>query len=223
MTTDPRFPRHAVLAALVLPRMEGRDLAHDPHHVARVYAWTVRLAGAAGADPDLCGAAALVHDLDATRKDDPARAESGARSAAGAGALLEVAGYAALERERVAAAVATSSWSRGLAPANDVGAVLQDADRLDAVGAIGIARTFACHGALAATCGGAGERALFAPGDPLGTSGRALDDVRFAADHFRRKLLLLAAGMHTAAARAEAEVRHRVMEEFLAELERETR
>jgi len=44
--------------------MDGRDLAHDALHVARVYRWALRLAPEAGADPDLAGAAALVHDLD---------------------------------------------------------------------------------------------------------------------------------------------------------------
>ncbi|MFZ5787077.1 MAG: phosphohydrolase, partial [Acidobacteriota bacterium] len=96
-------------------------------------------------------------------------------------------------------------------------AVLQDADRLDAIGALGVARSFATAGAMAAR--GVPLR-LYDPGDPLGRE-RPLDDRRNALDHFRVKLLGLAAGMHTEPARREAAARHRLMEAFLEAFDRE--
>ena len=194
--------------------MDGRDLAHDALHVARVYRWALRLAPEAGADPDLAGAAALVHDLDPTPKHDPARAASGERSSRAAEPLLAAVGYAAGERREILAAVAASSWSRGLAPSGAIGEVLQDADRLDAIGAVGIARVFACHQSMAA----AGSDGLFYhPGDPFAEGGRSLDDRRHALDHFAVKLLKLADGMHTPTARAEAARRHEAMLSFLSQ------
>lgn len=210
--------RHAALWAQVAPRVGDADIAHDTAHVLRVYAWAVRLAPELGVDPDLAGATALVHDLEVIPKESPDRALGGERSAAAAVTLLEQAGYGSDEVQQVVEAVRTSSWSRGLAPTIPLGAVLQDADRLDAIGAIGVARTFATAQGMVDR-GSPGR--LWDPADPFARTGRALDDRRQALDHFARKLLKLAAGMHTPGARAEARLRQEAMEAYLAALARE--
>lgn len=212
------LPRHAALWPLVESRLPPGELAHDRHHIARVHAWAMRLAPEAGADPDLAGAAALVHDLVFIPKDSAERSAGGERSAAAAPAVLAQAGYAPGEIAQIADAVRTSSWSRGLAPSGPLGAVLQDADRLDAIGALGLMRNLACaqHMARPDRPGG-----FYHPDDPLAAGGRALDDKAWATDHCFAKLLKLAAGMHTASARAEAQRRHDFIRAWLDEVGRE--
>ncbi len=190
-------------------------MAHDRLHLERVYAWALRLAPEAGADPDLCGAAAIVHDLAMVPKDGADRAEGGARSAVVARPLLAAAGYAEVDIAVIAAAVATSSWSKGLPPAHPVGMVLQDADRLDAIGAVGLLRTVACGQWMSRP-----ERPgrFYDPADPCADAERPLDDRRQCVDHLPAKLLRLAAGMHTTTARAEAARRHAFLLAFLEEL-----
>ncbi len=222
----PRFahPRHARLWASIAPELPQTDLAHDGDHVLRVYAWAVKLAPEAGADPDLAGAAALVHDLVNIPKDSPDRPLGSEASAEASRGHLGVAGYDAAEVAQVVEAVRTCSWSRGLAPTGPLGRALQDADRLDAIGAIGIARNFACAQAMASNPSpgrDGGSSRFFHPTDPLGTSGRPLDDVLNAADHYALKLLRLAKRMHTETARAEAWRRHGLMVVFLEHLARE--
>ncbi|NYT01764.1 MAG: phosphohydrolase, partial [Methanosarcinales archaeon] len=85
-------------------------------------------------------------------------------------------------------------------------------DRLDAMGAIGIARVF--------TVGGSLGRKMYDPHDPFCTA-REPDDGRWNLDHFYRKLLKLGAGMHTGTARNMAGRREAVMREYLAQLQRE--
>ncbi len=218
MSGLPDWPRFARLRALTADACPPGELAHDAEHVARVLHWAVRLAGEAGADPEWCAAAAQVHDLSATPKDSPERAAGGARSAAAAVDLLVASGYAPEAVAAITAAVASSSWSRGLPPANPVGAALQDADRLDAIGAIGLLRTVACGQWMSRA-----ERPgrFYDPVDPLARRGRPLDDRRQCLDHLPAKLLKLAAGMHTPTARAEALRRHAWLLAFLAEIERE--
>ncbi len=211
------YPRHCPLWREAALGLAPHDLSHDADHLRRVYAWALRLAPSAGAGPELAGAAALLHDLVAVPKEDPARSEASARSAAAAAAPLQRAGYDDDEAAQVIEAVRTSSWSRGLAPSGPLGAVLQDADRLDAIGAVGIARTFAC--AQAMTARGRGL-CLYDPGDPLAAR-REPEEARYALDHFRVKLLTLAAGMNLPLAREEAARRQAAMLAFLAELERE--
>ncbi len=217
-SVDPRWPRHAGLWASVERCAPAGDIAHDRHHVLRVYRWCLRLAGEADADLDLAGAAGLVHDLALVPKDDPARSAGGERSALLAAEPLAAAGYSAAESAIVLDAVRTSSWSRGLPPANAVAVALQDADRLDAIGAIGIARCFSCAQAMSRP-----ERPgrYYDPADPFAVTGRALDDRRQAVDHFAAKLLLLAQGMRLPTAIAEAQRRHSSMQAFLEELARE--
>ncbi len=209
-------PRHASLWAQVEPRLPPGELAHDRHHLQRVHAWALRLAPEAAADPDLAGAAALVHDLVFVPKDSAQRAEGGERSAAAAPAVLAAAGYTAAEVVQIAGAVRTSSWSRGLPPEGPLGAVLQDADRLDAIGVLGLMRNLACAQHMAKP-----GSAFYHADDPLARSGRDLDDKVWATDHVFAKLLKLAAGMHTAGARAEAARRHVFLNTWLAELGQE--
>lgn len=212
LPTAPAFPRHAALFERVKATLRRGELAHDEYHLHRVYLWALRLAPEANADPDLCGAAALVHDLVPIPKDHPDRALGGERSAAACGPVLAVAGYSAPEAEVVIGAVRTSSWSRGLAPDGPVGIVLQDADRLDAIGAVGIARCFTCAQDMSTE---SSPGRFYEPSDPLGDAPRPMDDRLQAADHFRVKLLRLAAGMRLPGARAEAERRHTLMQTFL--------
>ena len=212
---DPRHSRHAALWALVAPATASADLAHGQDHVLRVYTWAVRLAPEAQADPDLCGAAALVHDLVAVPKESADRPLGGERSAAAAAGPLEAAGYDPAEVAAIREAVRTSSWSRGLDPTGPVGVALQDADRLDVIGAVGLARTFATAQAMAAR---SGVGRLWHPTDPLGQSGREHDDRRYAVDHFFRKMLRIADGMRLPSAQAEALRRHAFLLVYLEEL-----
>jgi len=217
-TAAPRllaYPRHRLLWPSVLAALPPGELAHDQHHILRVYDWAVRLAPEAGADPDLCGAAALLHDLVVVPKDAADRASASERSAHSALPLLDAAGYAAAESRVISEAVRTCSWSRGLRPSAPAGCVLQDADRLDAIGAIGLMRTVACAQWMSR---GGSDSAFYHPQQPFSGGLRPLDDRHFAIDHCYAKLLHLSASMHLPGAQAEAQRRHGFLEAFLAEL-----
>jgi len=97
-----------------------------------------------------------------------------------------------------------------------VGVVLQAADRLDAIGAIGIARCMGCAQAMVGP-----ESRFYHPEDPLAAQDRPLDDRRYAVDHFKAKLLKLTEGMHLPTARREAQLRHDTMIAWLDALQRE--
>lgn len=215
---DPRFARHAAVWRQVEPHLPAGELAHDRQHIARVYQWALRLSSEGGADADLAGAMALVHDLAFVPKDSPDRALGGERSAQLAGAVLSAAGYATDDVTAIAEAVRTSSWSRGLAPTNALGVILQDADRLDAIGAVGLLRTVACAQYMSRP-----ERPgrFYHDGDPFADGGRMLDDKAQAVDHCYAKLLKLAAGMHLPSAKAEGARRHAALVDFLGVLRRE--
>jgi len=220
------YPRHRKLWDSIVADLPLDDLAHDADHVLRVYAWALRLAPEAGAMVELAGAAALVHDLVNIPKDSPDRPLGGEASAAASRGHLQRAGYDDDEVAAIVEAVRTCSWSRGLTPTGPLGRTLQDADRLDAIGAIGIARNFACAQSMATRPSPErhGQRTIsrfYHPADPLGHSGRALDDVLNAADHYPLKLLRLAETMHTQTARDEAQRRHAVLVQFIDELARE--
>jgi len=209
------LPRHRRLWPAVHAALPPGELAHDQHHILRVHAWAVALAPEAGADPDLCGAAALLHDLVVVPKDAPGRASASERSAHSAGPLLAAAGYSPAEAVEICEAIRTCSWSRGLTPSVPAGFVLQDADRLDAIGAIGLMRTAACAQWMSR---GAAEAAFYHPDDPFPGSGRELDDRRYMLDHCYAKLLKLGPAMHLPTARREAQRRHAALEAFLAAL-----
>jgi uncharacterized protein len=214
-----RFPRHRRLWPQVTAALDGDlDIAHDAEHVLRVYRWALRLAEAERLDADLAGAAALVHDLVNIPKESADRPLASSLSAACGAEVLPDAGYTPDEVDAIVEAVRTCSWSRGQPPTTPLGAILQDADRLDAIGAIGVLRGAACAQGMAGRSSGT---RLYDPDDPLAQTDRPLDDRQNALDHYALKLLRLADSMNTPAARTEASRRHAFMCAFLEALGRE--
>ena len=186
----------------------GEDSAHDEAHLLRVAVWTLRIGGADIDAREALGAA-LLHDLVNVPKDHPDRARASELSAEAARPLLTAAGFGAEAVARMADAIRDHSFSRGAVPTSALGRALQDADRLEALGAIGIARTFATGQRMGAR--------FFHPEDPFGRA-RALDDRAFSVDHFYKKLLGLTQTMRTARGRAEAERRTALLRDFLSAL-----
>ncbi len=185
------------------------DAAHDLAHIQRVVANATSLATAAHADLAVVLPAAWLHDCVAVAKDSPLRAQASTLAADAAVAFLRANDYRAADLGAIHHAIAAHSFSAGIAPRTTEARVVQDADRLDALGAIGIARCMMLGGALG--------RRLYDPAEPFPRQ-RPPDDLANTVDHFYTKLLRLADTMTTAAGRAEAQRRTAFMRQFLAEL-----
>lgn len=191
---------------------ETPDPAHDREHVRRVVANARRLAASEGADPAVVIPAAWLHDCVIVPKDSEHRSRASQMAAERAGAFLREIGYPAGHIPAVEHAIAAHSFSAGIPPQTLEARVVQDADRLDALGAIGIARTLLLGGVMG--------KPLYDSAEPLPQT-RAPDDRENVIDHFYVKLLKLAGMMHTEAGRQEGERRTRLMRLYLEELGRE--
>jgi uncharacterized protein len=210
--------RHQELWDLIKTDIDAVDLAHDHLHVKRVYQWAIRIAQESQLNADLCGAAALLHDLVNIPKESIYRPLGSELSAVKGAELLPIAGYSEAESQQIIEGIRTCSWSKGQAATNNIGRVLQDADRLDAIGAIGIARNIACAQAMSSR-GNPGQ--LYNQTDPFGKTDRPQNDKRYAIDHFAIKLLRLGKTMNTDYAKKEAARRHKFLLTFLSELEQD--
>lgn len=171
----------------------GNSGGHDAEHSLRVYRCALRIAeGEPDCDREVVALAALLHDAD-DHKLFQTENNANARS------FLSARGVSPEETERICRAVNAVSFSqnRGKRPETLEGRIVQDADRLDALGAIGIARTFAYGG----------------------EHGRPLED---SIAHFHEKLLLLRDELNTETARRIAAPRHAFLERFLEEYENES-
>lgn len=195
--------------AYVRRTLHGDGTGHDWWHVHRVRATAMRLAAEEGADPVVVELAALLHDI-ADHKFHGGDETAGPRAAR---AWLE--GRVDAETtDHVCEIIASLSFKGAGVPTpmrTVEGAVVQDADRLDALGAIGIARAFAY--------GGAKGRPLHDPD----VSPEAHDSFEAykrtggpTLNHFHEKLFLLRDRMNTASARRVADERHRFMEAYVA-------
>jgi uncharacterized protein len=191
----------------------GGDAAHDLEHIRRVVANARTLAEAEGARLEVVLPAAWLHDCVAVPKDSPQRASASRLAAAQAVLWLHEWGWAAALLPDIAHAIEAHSFSAGVTPHTLEAKVVQDADRLDALGAVGLARCL--------LLGGATGRPLDAAGDPF-CARRQPDDRAACVDHFYTKLLRLEETMQTAGGRREARHRTAYLRQFLAELQRET-
>ena len=184
---------------------------HDAWHTFRVRSLALRLAEMEGADPLTVELAALLHDVD-DRKLSPQTHET----LGNAVGFLRKENVEEARIGQICASIRALSFSSGQVPESLEGRVVQDADRLDAIGAIGIARTFAY--------GGAHGRAIHLPEEAARPD---LSREEYAArastgiNHFYEKLLLLKDLMNTASARRMAEARHRYMLDYLEEFQAE--
>lgn len=193
-------------------KVSRNDPAHDFDHVMRVYRNAQMLARKERVRPRLVLAAALLHDIVSYPKSDPRSKNSSAESSTKARPILARYGYTKSEISTIADAIRDHSFSRGAVPQTPTGKILQDADRLDAIGSIGIARAF--------SVGGAEGRRFYSNKDPF-CNARVPDDSEWTLDHFYKKLLNLEKKMNTKSARLEARRRARFMRRFLDELRTE--
>ncbi|WP_343390237.1 HD domain-containing protein [Candidatus Amarobacter glycogenicus] len=123
------------------------DVAHDAAHVRRVVAGAVRLAEIEGAEMAVVFPAAWLHDCVIVLKDSALRSQASRLAAETAVTFLRAQQYPPQYLEAIAHAIAAHSFSAGIAPQTIEAKVVQDADRLDALGAVGMARTFMVGGA----------------------------------------------------------------------------
>lgn len=193
-------PRLAALAGT------GADGAHDANHLERVWRNAHELlASHPQADALTVMAACYLHDLVNLPKNDPDRAQASRRSAQLARHQLAWMGFPAERLDGVAHAIEAHSFSAAIAAETIEAKIVQDADRLDALGAVGLARMFYIAGRM--------ERPLAHPDDPLAER-RPPDDGVYTLDHIAVKLARLPGMMQTAAGRALGEERVRTLLAF---------
>jgi len=192
------------------------DLAHGWEHVKRVYQLAERIAREEGADSFVVGAAALLHDLGRAAPAGIAHdvAEHHADLSVYAAKVLLREQHVTQERqEAILHAILAHSFSRDVEPRSLEARIVRDADRIDALGAIGILR-WAITGAVRHI------PTTYHPDDAFGEQ-RTLDDARYMLDHFPRKLLKLEETMLTATGRTLARERTAFMHQYLEEFKRE--
>lgn len=209
----PEFDRWRAPLANLAAGAAGNDGAHDASHLERVWRNAqALLTHHPEADALVVMAACYLHDLVNLPKNDPARAQASRRSALLARAELARLGFPPERLDAVAHAIEAHSFSAAIAPTTLEARIVQDADRLDALGAIGLARMFYVAGSMG--------RSLAHAADPLAAT-RTLDDQAYTLDHIVVKLAKLPGMMQTDAGRALAEQRLARLtafrEEFAAE------
>jgi len=198
------------------------DAAHDFAHFERVARKTVEIystevqsresRGIHSDEVDACLVAALLHDCVPVAKNSPLRKESSRLASEKAREWLVESEWPNEWVDPICGAIRDHSYSAGHEPSTLLGEALQDADRLESLGAIGLYRVIATGVSMGCT--------LFDPNDPWAEN-RPLDDRRFSVDHFFTKLFKLPASFRTTHAREEASRRAEYLRGFVEQLKRE--
>ncbi|HHX8280144.1 TPA: HD domain-containing protein [Vibrio diabolicus] len=185
------------------------DAAHDISHVQRVVNTAKKLAVEEGADLSIVLPAAYLHDCFTYPKDHPNRKQSSIIAAKKAVAFLESIDYPQQYHDAIAHAIEAHSFSANIRPNTLEAKVVQDADRLDALGAIGITRCIQVSTEFDAQL--YDDKDIFA-------QQRELDDKQFTLDHFQTKLFKIAETINTESARREAQKRKAFMQAYIEQL-----
>ena len=188
------------------------DPAHDLAHVKRVVAIAKKLAHESNAKIEVITPAAWLHDLVNLPKDHPDRKKASELAGQEALVFLKDVHYPEIYFQEIYHAIHAHSFSAGIRPETIEAQIVQDADRLDALGAIGLARLFSISTQLG--------RPFYDLNDPFALK-RPLDDKNFGIDHIYIKLQKISQTMNTNAAKIEAARRFRFIEDFLDELKKE--
>lgn len=194
------------LIPLVKPFYTPEDPAHDWPHIGRVISTARKLADGENVDLPCLLAAVYCHDLVNLPKNHPERSNASTLAAEKAAPMLSEAGFTEDEITKIKQIVIEHSFSKGLKPSTLEAAILQDADRLDTLGAIGILRCAAVNTQM--------KSAFYEPFDPLAEN-RELDDKKYMVDHYFVKIFKLPELMNTEKGKAEANLRVKYMQDFL--------
>lgn len=195
-----------------IANMMEQDPAHDLAHIQRVVLSAKRLAEIEQANPFIVVPAAWLHDLVNLPKNHPERHLASHKAAMKAGEFLKELGYEPDDLEAIQHAIIAHSFSANVSPTSVEAKIVQDADRLDALGAIGISRCLMIGGRLG--------RDLYNVIDPFCIEREPVDEI-YTIDHFYKKLLMLADSFQTLSGRAEARLRTNYMKGFLKQLAEE--
>jgi len=196
---------------------QGADSIHDFDHVLRVVALADRLAEEEGANREIVRTAALLHDMARAEEHSSNRLETepeNDHARLGAQRAREIlAGEAADFVEAVAHAIEAHRYRNAIAPRTIEAKVLFDADKLDSIGAVGVARAFAFGGVVHQPLWGE-VSAGYIPGG---------DEVHTPHHEFHVKLRHIKDQLYTATGRRIGEARHRVMAAFYEQMAAEVR
>ncbi|WP_248743876.1 MULTISPECIES: HD domain-containing protein [unclassified Pseudomonas] len=208
------FEPLAPLAAELLPHAlePSEDGAHDLSHLQRVWHNARILQAEEGGDLEVLLAAVLLHDCVAVEKNSPLRSQASRLAAEKASTVLANLNWPEEKVSAVIHAIEAHSFSANITPTTLEARLMQDADRLDSLGMLGVARTFYTAGRMGS--------ALYDPHDPEARE-RDYDDKRFCLDHFQTKLLHLAEGFQTAAGQRLARIRHQRLKGFMEQFKEE--
>ena len=197
-----------ILKEIARVKLAKNDPAHDFQHVMRVYHNAEKICKKEKGNKELVLTAVLLHDLVKSSN----RKNSTNQSAKLSEKILKENSFSNNEISIICDAIREHSFSKGKVPSTLEGKILQDADRLDAIGAIGLARVFSFSGSH--------NRSFYDPNDPF-SKNRNLNDGKWALDHFYEKLLKLEAKMNTKTGKLLAKKRTRILKNFLKEIKRE--
>jgi len=192
--------------------MRQHDSAHNFDHIMRVYKNAQMLCKGEKANKKLVLSAVLLHDIISYPKSHKTSKLSSTKSAILAQKILKKHNFTVQEIQLVSDAINNHSYSKNKTPKTIEGKILQDADRLDAIGAIGIVRAF--------SVGGYEKRSFYNNFDPFCIN-RNPNDKIWTLDHFYKKLLLLEKNMNTKTAKIEAKRRTKILKKFLIDLKKE--
>jgi uncharacterized protein len=202
------------LIELARPFYETDDQAHDFAHIKRVMQTAKKIGLQEGAKLDILLPGVLLHDIVNLPKNHPDRPRASQMAADKAQSLLEQAQYSEDQIKQIQIVIKEHSYSAGHKASTIESAVMQDADRIDALGAIGLMRWCTVGGKLGAR--------YYDEVDPLAQN-RDLDDRAYSLDHFEVKLFKLAELMNTKTAKIMATSRIGFMKSFKEQLLSEIR
>jgi uncharacterized protein len=200
------------LYEIIKPVIE-HDPAHNFEHSLRVAKNSLEISQIEGGDQEVLVTAAFLHDIILFKKNHPDARKSAELSARKACAILEKLNFDKSKLQTTHDAIMCHSFSAGLTPKTLEGRVFQDADRLDALGAIGISRLFITGASFGSK--------IYCKNDPFAQEGRALSDKKYMIDHFFVKLFKIPEKMQTQTGKLLAQKRVAYMKTFLTKLQKE--
>jgi uncharacterized protein len=203
---------NSILEKKVATLATSDDPAHDLLHFKRVVRTALELCKLENARKEVVLPSAWLHDFINVPKNDPRRKQASRLSAEAAVEYLRSIGYPSEYLTDIAHAIEAHSFSAGIQARSVEAQIVQDADRLDGIGAIGIARCFIVAGLL--------KRSVYSEDDPFCES-RPPEDLKYTVDHFYQKLFVVAQSLKTKAGQAEGTRRLAVMQNFLGDLKKE--